>query len=366
MEPSNSLRLATIACLDLEVLLSMALQIVGRRLFSVLVQTLPTIVWSWPVQLWARMPSSVPTQSVPEGMYLPAGSVWFGSNGCTPTCLEQGTGDDEIQYGSLDEEDAANGIPMHASRTPTQLQMVGDDSTIRPFGKAFYLGMAQGYRVWSLTQIVAFTIFNRVGQIIFHLLPILGAIEFGAVLLYTDHPLKDMYRNSIFGSIDGYEQGENFNVDQFLWFERDFDNQGHHHTFGQVYLAIFSCFLVTHFIRVVLWLIIEISAKWFYMGRRQPGRYNYDTSSYSQRWELYQLTAKIRKLNRLNLLQFLMGTPYMNWYFRMNGGNIGKDCCLVPSWRRSIHARTGPCHVGRPNRCRLCLHCCTPQYSWKL
>jgi acyl-coenzyme A synthetase/AMP-(fatty) acid ligase/carbonic anhydrase/acetyltransferase-like protein (isoleucine patch superfamily)/acyl carrier protein len=269
----------------------------------------------------------------PEGTYLPAGSVWFGSNGCTPTCLEQGTGGNEIQYGSLDEEDAANGIPMHASRTPTQLQMVGDDSNIRPFGKAFYVGKAQGNRVWSLTEIVAFTIFNRVGQIIFHLLPILGAIEFGSVLLYTDHPLKDMYRNSIFGSIDGYnyEQAENFNVDKFLWFERDFDNQGHHHTFGQVYLAVFSCFLVTHFIRVVLWLIIEISAKWFYMGRRQPGRYNYDTCSYSQRWELYQLTAKIRKLNRLNLLQFLMGTPYMNWYFRMNGGNIGKDCCLYPA-----------------------------------
>ena len=70
----------------------------------------------------------------------------------------------------------------------------GTMSTLRPFGKAFYLGMAKGYRVWSLTQIVVFTIFNRVGQIIFHLLPILGAIEFGAVLLYTDHPLKDMYR----------------------------------------------------------------------------------------------------------------------------------------------------------------------------
>ena len=32
----------------------------------------------------------------PEGMYLPASSVWFGSNGCTPTCLEQGDGSDEI------------------------------------------------------------------------------------------------------------------------------------------------------------------------------------------------------------------------------------------------------------------------------
>jgi acyl-coenzyme A synthetase/AMP-(fatty) acid ligase/carbonic anhydrase/acetyltransferase-like protein (isoleucine patch superfamily) len=266
----------------------------------------------------------------PEGMYLPAGSVWFGSNGCTPTCLEQGTGDDDLQYGSLNEGNNDD-EPIHASRTPAKLQMVGDDSTLRPFGKAFYLGMAQGYHCLSLTSIVLFTICNRVFQVVFHLMPLLGAIQFGAVLLYTDNPLKDLWRNSIFGSVDGYQYAQGFNVDQFLWFERDFDNDGHNHSFGQVYFAIFACFLVTHFLRVILWLIIELSAKWMYMGRRQPGRYNYDKSSYAQRWELYQLTAKIRKFSRLNLLQFIMGTPYMNWYFRMNGGNIGKDCCLYPA-----------------------------------
>jgi acetyltransferase-like isoleucine patch superfamily enzyme len=195
------------------------------------------------------------------------------------------------------------------------------------------MGMAKGYRVWPIWLIVLFSVVNRVFQIVFHLFPILGAIQFGTVLLYTDNIFKQMWRHSIFGPYEyEYENTDaEINIDKFLWWERDFDNDGHYHTFLQVYSAVLTCFLVMHFLRVVLWLVIELTAKWGFMGRRQPGRYNYDTSSYAQRWELYQLTAKIRKLSRLNLLQFLMGTPYMNWYFRWNGGNIGKDCCLYPA-----------------------------------
>jgi hypothetical protein len=33
----------------------------------------------------------------------------------------------------------------------------------------------------------------------------------------------------------------------------------------------------------------------------------------------------------LNLLQFISGTPYMNWYFRANGGKVGTDVCLYPA-----------------------------------
>eukprot|EP00978_Attheya_sp_CCMP212_P031431 scaffold118712_cov51-Attheya_sp.AAC.7 len=67
------------------------------------------------------------------------------------------------------------------------------------------------------------------------------------------------------------------------------------------------------------------------MGRRKVGRYNYDTSNYAQRWELFQLIAKIRKFNRLNFLDFFSGTPFLSTYFRLNGGTIGKDCCLYPA-----------------------------------
>jgi len=270
----------------------------------------------------------------PEGMYLPSGSVWLGANGCTPTMLNAGDGGDLEYYQPLN-EGSQRGVPTHASATldPRIIETEGDESTIRPFGKVFYQGKATKYWVMKLPSIILFTLLNRTFQVIFHLLPLLGAVQFGAVLLYTDHKLKDFWRFNLFGRYNEYyyQDDEGVNHDMFLWWRRDFNNDGHHHSFVEVYFAILTAFIVMHFIRVVLWLVIELSAKWIFMGRRKPGRYNYDTSSYAQRWELYQLTAKIRKLSRLNLLQFISGTPFMSTYFRWNGASIGKGCCLFPS-----------------------------------
>jgi len=228
----------------------------------------------------------------------------------------------------------------------TRLPMTGDESTLRPFGKAVYKGKAKGYIVLPVAMIVLYTWINRIFACVFHTLPLLGAVQLGAVLLYSDDPLSQTWRRFTWSREDYLEaSGHDFyhgydddtidyrpwNEDSFLWFERDFDNDGHHHSFLSVFMAVWTAFLVTHAFRIVGWLIIELSAKWAFMGRRKSGRYNYDTSSYAQRWELYQVTAKIRKISRLNLLQFLSGTPYMNWYFRWNGGHIGKNCCLYPS-----------------------------------
>jgi carbonic anhydrase/acetyltransferase-like protein (isoleucine patch superfamily)/acyl carrier protein len=265
----------------------------------------------------------------PEGMYLPSGSVWFGSNGCMPTCLDAGDAIDFAYYQPLNE-----GVrdTSYASATMDSLPMEGDESTVRPFGKAFYLGKAKGYIVLPLPMIIVFAIINRAAHVIFHLLPLMAAVQFGAVLLYTDSRLKALWRNSIFADkSDVYTDMYGVNHDKFLWWTRDFDNDGHYHQFIEVYLAILTCFIVTHFIRVIMWLVIELAAKWLIMGKRKPGRYNYDSSSYAQRWEIYQLVVKIRKLSRLNLLQFMAGTPMMNWYFRMSGGKVGKNCCLYPS-----------------------------------
>ena len=62
-------------------------------------------------------------------------------------------------------------------------------------------------------------------------------------------------------------------IDKFLWFERDFDNNGHHHSFRQVYLAIFTCFLgYCTLFESSFGLLIEIGAKWLIMGKREPGQ----------------------------------------------------------------------------------------------
>lgn len=265
----------------------------------------------------------------PEGKYLASGSVWFGSNGCSPTCLQTGDGKDNEYYQTLNEE-STHGAPTHAVThlDSRALKMEGDENTLRPFGKAFYLGQASGYTVLSLRSMILFTLVNRTFQVVFHVVPLLAAVQFAGVLLYSDDIFGSVQKNSPLGY---FEYNDGVEHDKFLWWVRDYDNYGHYHTFTQVYVAILACFVVVHFVRVLLWLVIELSAKWIIMGRRQPGRYNYDTSSYAQRWELYQLVAKIRKLSRLNLLQFIAGTPFLNWYFRMNGCKVGKECCLYPS-----------------------------------
>jgi hypothetical protein len=48
--------------------------------------------------------------------------------------------------------------------------------------------------------------------------------------------------------------------------------------------------------------MIELTAEWTLMGRRQEGKHNYDESFYGQRWELHQQIAKIRNFSRLVLL----------------------------------------------------------------
>ena len=270
----------------------------------------------------------------PGGSYLPSGSVWFGSTGSEPTCLESGDGSDATYYQPLVEEKGSSMIASEALDASC-LPMCGDESTVRPFGRAFYQGKVHGYTPLGLSAIVPYTWINRMFASIFHTLPLLIAIQFGAVLLYSDNVLKSSYSYYVNGEQYGMDDDNYGNVDianhdSFLGLGRNFDNDGHHHSFFDVYVAVLTCFFFMHFIRVIGWLVIELTAKWSFMGRRKPGRFNYDTSSYAQRWELYQLAAKIRKIGRLNLLQFFNGTPYMNMYIRWNGGKVGKDCCLYP------------------------------------
>ena len=217
----------------------------------------------------------------PEGWYLPEQSVWLGSKGGEPTCLEKGT-------------DRGN---IKASKA--ELPLLGDASTLRPFGKAFYLKKAP-YFVWPLEMIVAFTLVCKTSIAAFHTLPLLGAIHGAAIILY----------------------GLSFD---------DRDYWGEHYHFCTVYIAILACYMLANFCRVLLWLLIELTAKWAIMGKRMEGRYNYDTTSYAQRWELYQTIAKIRKFSRLNFLDFFSGTPFLSAYFRWNGGTIGRNCCLYPA-----------------------------------
>ncbi|KAI0008081.1 hypothetical protein F4779DRAFT_642220 [Xylariaceae sp. FL0662B] len=91
-------------------------------------------------------------------------------------------------------------------------------------------------------------------------------------------------------------------------------------------------------VQVLLTLGTLIAAKWILLGRRQPGNYDWDKSSYCQRWQLFLTMEKLRQrcLGGHGILNFLTGTAYMVWYFRALGASIGEDCALFVNGKPSL------------------------------
>mmetsp|Transcript_40920 Transcript_40920/g.98685 ORF Transcript_40920/g.98685 Transcript_40920/m.98685 type:complete len:1679 (-) Transcript_40920:120-5156(-) len=222
----------------------------------------------------------------PAGRYLAPETTWVGSRAGEPILLDA-TGDD-----------GDDGVLYSANVKPSDLEMVGDETTLRPFGRAVYGGKAN-YLVlpgWSMALI---SIAYEAMTTCFHALPLLGATFLTAGIVYG-WPVED----------------------------RDYDEYLHSLIVSHI---IFSIFTALHIARIVVGLVIEIAAKWFFMGRRKEGRYNWDECGYNQNWELYQLLARVRKLHRISTLDFLAGTPLMVEYFRALGSSIGNGCCLYPA-----------------------------------
>lgn len=223
----------------------------------------------------------------PPNRYLPEASIYLGSRGGEPIVLEPGT-----------ERDAKETMWSSDVKT-SSLPMKGDDTTLRPFGKAVYKREAS-YFVWPCFFMILYRfVCNALFETI-HALPLLGALHITGGIFYGFPIASREY--------DAIDYGR-----------------------GLLYGTMFGAFLLTHAVRIFICLTMEIAAKWILMGRREQGRYNWDTSNYGQNWELYQIFTHIRKLHRTTILDFLAGTPYLNTYFRCLGSSIGKDCCLYPA-----------------------------------
>lgn len=222
----------------------------------------------------------------PEGRYLPEASVWFGVRGGEPVELDRGVEENEGPVYSHD-------VDM------SNLQMIGDETTIRPFGRALYLGQAS-YFVYPLQFIIMFTIIIRTLAAVVSSSAIIGAVH-GTAGYFYGWPIS----------------------------ERDYYYI--HVEFWSLYSVMISFYFLTHFLHTTLWLASELICKWVIIGQRREGRYNYNVSSYCQNWELYQITSKFRDLGLVSFLDLICGTPYMVSYFRLLGGKIGEGCCLYPT-----------------------------------
>ncbi len=78
---------------------------------------------------------------------------------------------------------------------------------------------------------------------------------------------------------------------------------------------------------------IDIGAKWIIIGRRNPGVYSWDISSYCQRWKMHLTMQQILKSEKGShgLLEKIQGSQWLVYYFRAMGCTIGKNVCLYPN-----------------------------------
>ena len=83
---------------------------------------------------------------------------------------------------------------------------------------------------------------------------------------------------------------------------------------------------------------IVATAKWLIPGRLEPGSYDWDKSSYCQRWQLLLAINKVieRCYVDRGILSMLTGTHWLVWYYRLLGAKVGKDCALYASGTPSL------------------------------
>lgn len=183
-------------------------------------------------------------------------------------------------------------------------------SSATPFGRAFYLGQAP-YYVFGQFTIFLYTTFIRLFTVVYWNAPFVVSVQ------VFDH----VYRPLI-------APGARLKKGEFTY---DMS--------PMILFGLFtSSFALLTLLQSIIALAITIASKWAILGRRKPGNYSWDVSSYCQRW---QVTIAIDSLRRdcfrgNGIMGMLTGTHWCVLYFRALGAKIGKDCALFANGRPSL------------------------------
>ncbi|PHH84949.1 hypothetical protein CDD83_1137 [Cordyceps sp. RAO-2017] len=182
----------------------------------------------------------------------------------------------------------------------------GDESaskTVSPFGRAFYLKLAP-YHVLGPVSIFFYSAFMAVFVALYWNVPSVSSIQI------VDHLMNHLIARG--GSI---------------WIE-----------ISVLFSLTLLVMAVLTTIQAIFALIVVVVAKWALLGRRQPGNYDWDRSSYCQRWQLFLCIEKLRRQCYCGqgILGLLTGTSWLVLYFRALGAKIGKDCALFANGRPSL------------------------------
>ena len=185
--------------------------------------------------------------------------------------------------------------PSTEQLPPTTKDLPTEQPTSTPFGRAFYNHQAP-YHLLGIPSIFLYSLSTNIFTTIYWNIPAISSIQ---ILAHT-LPLHS-----------------------YASFTQLFA------TYGLMTL----CMSILLLIEAIPALAIVIGAKWTLTGRRKPGSYDWDKSSYCQRW---QILLTIERLHRHcfsghGILSLLTSTHYLILCFRALGARIRSHCALFAS-----------------------------------
>ncbi|KAI9163735.1 Oxalate--CoA ligase [Paramyrothecium foliicola] len=196
---------------------------------------------------------------------------------------------------------AVEPVTMSDSDTDDSTKKPSDD--ISPFGRAFYLGQAP-YHVLGPFAIFCYSSFMTIFTTFYWNVPSIASIQLV---------------NLTMARFLSHDAGR---AKEFMWLM----------LLSWVIIAIITT------LQAILALAVIIAAKWILLGRRLPGNYSWDQSSYCQRWQIFLAIEKLRRncYRGHGILGMLTCTSWIVYYFRALGAHIGKDCALFVNGQPSL------------------------------
>ncbi|KAK1256469.1 hypothetical protein MKX07_008728 [Trichoderma sp. CBMAI-0711] len=179
----------------------------------------------------------------------------------------------------------------------------GEADSMSPFGRAFYLKLAP-YRVLGPLTIFCYSSFITVFSSFYWNVPIVACAQ-----------LVDLLMNRFIPR----ESGTTYNI-------------------AVLFLMSWAVISALFTIMAAVALSIVVASKWILLGRRMPGNYDWDKSSYCQRWQLFLSIERLRRhcFHSQGVLGLLTGTHWIVLYFRALGADVGKDCALFANGNPSL------------------------------
>ncbi|KAL7969691.1 hypothetical protein HDV63DRAFT_410587 [Trichoderma sp. SZMC 28014] len=195
------------------------------------------------------------------------------------------------------------GFTASENETDDRASETTEADDLSPFGRAFYLKRAP-YHVLGQFAIFCYSSFIVIFTTFYWNAPVVICAQ------VVDHLMNRFVRRDI-----GYVS----NV-------------------GILFLMSWASLAVIYTMLAVLALLIVIASKWILLGRRMPGNYDWDKSSYCQRWQIFLSIERLRRscFHSQGIIGLLTGTNWIVLYFRALGAEIGRDCALFANGNPSL------------------------------